>query len=235
MYVVNRKSKNSMLKIGNEKTSVFIIDDFLVDTQPAIEYAAKQSFIAGKEHNNLYPGIRTPVDTDYGMTVLNAIAPIFYNVIGVPAHLTLQPKIASYSLLTQDEKDLDLLQCIPHFDNTLTFSYAVLHYLNKGDFGGTGLYRHKPTGYENINAERKQHYIKSAQQHINSNGNPERKYLTHSTDHYELLEVIDYKPNRLVIYPSTLLHSTFIENPAHDVNNNPESGRLTANIFIEFD
>ncbi len=234
MYRVNQKSKNRMLYVGLEKTPVIIIDDFLEDTKPAVNYACKQQFIGGKEHNNYYPGERTPVDTDYGMTVLNAIAPIFYNVIGIPSHLTLQPKSGSYSLLTQHEKDLELMQCLPHFDNTEMFSFAVLHYLNDGDFGGTALYKHKPTGYENINAARKSHYMESAQHHIDTVGNPEHKYFTRSTDHYELLEVIEYKPNRLIIYPSTLLHSAFIENPKKDVSNCPASGRLTANIFIEF-
>ena len=234
MYQINTKSKNTLLKVGNEKTPIIIIDNFLVDPQLAINFAVKQSFVSGKEHNNFYPGVRTPVDSDYGNTVLKAIAPIFYNVIGIPEHLTLQPISGSYSLLTQHEENMDLLQCIPHFDNNLMFSFAILHYLNEGDFGGTALYRHKPTGYENINELRKPHYMEEAQQHINTKGDPERKYFTQSTNHYELLEVIAYKPNRLVIYPSTLLHSAFIENPINDVNSDPTTGRLTANLFIEF-
>lgn len=234
MYEINRKSKNTLLQVGDEKTPVIIIDDFLVTTSQAIKEAVHSKYLAGKAHNNYYPGVCSPVGSDYGMAVLNAIAPIFYQALKVPRELTLYPKDGRYSLLAQEEKDLDLLQCIPHFDNNLKYSFAVMHYLNAGDFGGTAIYRHKPTGYENITEQRKPHYLAQAQAFINTNGNPQQKYFTDSTSHYELIEVIEYKANRLVIYPSTLLHSAYIKQPLHDVNNDPKTGRLTANIFIEF-
>ena len=234
MYDINRNSKNTLLHVGSEKTPVIIIDDFLMDTSEAVNEAINSQFIAGKGHNNYYHGVRAPVGSGYGMTVLNAIAPIFYNVLKVPNDLTLTPKDGNYSLLTQHEERMELLQCIPHFDNNFMYSFAVLHYLNPGKFGGTGIYRHKPTGYENITEQRKENYLSQAQAFIDTNGNPEKKYFTESTEHYELLEVIEYKENRLVIYPSTLLHSAYINNPLHDVNNDPKTGRLTANIFIEF-
>lgn len=234
MFEINPKSKGKLIYVGNEKTPVFIIDDFMVDTQDIINEAASLSYVGGQENNNYYPGIRAPVSNSYGMAVLEAIAPVFYNAFKVPNKLTLYPKIASYSLLTQQEKDMNLFQCIPHFDSTLTYTFAALHYINSGDFGGTAFYKHRPTQYENITEERKKTYAESAQNFIDKNGLPEKKYLTQSTDHYELLSVINYKPNRLVIYPSTLLHSTFIENPQHDVNDDVRSGRLTSNFFIEF-
>lgn len=234
MHNINRKSKNTLLQVGSEKTPVIIIDNFLLDTSAAIKEAVNSKFIAGKEHNNYYPGVRTPVGSSYGMAVLKAIAPIFYQIIKVPKNLTLFPKNGSYALLTQAEKELELLQCIPHFDDNLIYSFAVLHYLNPGNFGGTGIYRHKPTGYENITEQRKEHYFTQAQAFIDTNGNPEQKYFTDSTSHYELLETIEYKENRLVIYPTTLLHSAYIKNPSHDVNDDPKTGRLTANFFIEF-
>ena len=62
-----------------------------------------------------------------------------------------------------------------------------------GEFGGTGFYRHRPTGFENITAERKQAYFDSAQEYIDTHGNPERKYITDSTDHFELFHKIDYR------------------------------------------
>jgi hypothetical protein len=110
----------------------------------------------------------------------------------------------------------------------------MLHYLNEGDFGGTGFYRHRPTGFENITAVRKSAYLESAQQYINKQGNPEQQYFTKSTAHYELIHKVEYKPNRLVIYPATILHSAFIDDPERDVSKNPKTGRLSANFFIDF-
>ena len=168
------------------------------------------------------------------MSLLRHTQAIFYKIFQVPNQLTLYPQNGSYSLITKQEKEMDSLQCIPHFDNNNTFSFAMLHYLNDGDFGGTGFYRHKPTGFENITEGRKAEYLESAQQYMATHGSPKKSYFTESTDHYELIHKIDYKPNRLVIYPATILHSAFIDNPQHDVCTNPKTGRLSANFFIEF-
>jgi hypothetical protein len=234
MYKINPQCKIQLDNVGHEKTPVIIIDDFMSDITTVIKSAINEDYIGGQEHNNYYPGVRAPVGNEYGMTLLKALAPLFYNIFKVPKTLTLRPQNGSFSLLTQQEKQMSLAQCLPHFDNTLMFSFAAMHYLNPGSFGGTGLYRHKPTGYENINAARKEHYMTAAQDFIDNNGNPEQKYFTHSTNHYELIKLIEYKPNRLVIYPSTLLHSAFITNPKRDICNEPKTGRLTANFFIEF-
>lgn len=234
MFEISPQSKGSLIRVGDEQTPVFVIDNFMVNTTDIIQEAATLNYVSGQEHNNYYPGIRAPVSNEYGMAVLNAIAPIFYNVLKIPKNLTLYPKIASFSLLTQKEDDMNLFQCIPHFDNTSTFSFAALHYVNNGNFGGTAFYKHKPTGFENITESNKVRYMEAAQEFIDTNGEPPKTYITQSTEHYELLKVIDYKPNRLVIYPSSLLHSTFIENPQHDVNNDVKTGRLTSNFFIDF-
>ena len=66
------------------------------------------------------------------------------------------------------------------------------------------------------------------------NGAPKQHYFTHSTNHFELIHKVDYKPNRLVIYPATILHSAFIDDPKRDVCSNPKIGRLSANFFIDF-
>ncbi|WP_448248455.1 DUF6445 family protein [Thalassotalea agariperforans] len=233
-YQINPKNKPSMIYVGQERSPVLIIDDFLLNTQPVVDFACQQAFVVGQEHNNSYPGIRSAIGDDYGMTVLKAIAPYFYNTLKIPPNLTLTPYNGCYSLITQAESTLELRQCIPHFDNDNIYSFAALHYLNKGDFGGTAFYRHKPTGFENITNSRKEEFFNSAQQYIEKNGHTEHKYFTESTGHFELLEVIDYKPNRFIIYPSTLLHSAYLKQPDNNIDDNPATGRLTANFFIEF-
>ena len=68
---------------------------------------------------------------------------------------------------------------------------------------------------------------------IDINGEPKQEYCTSTSEHYELYHEIEYKPNRLVIYPDHLLYSTIVC-PDTDINSDPQTGRLTANIFIEF-
>ena len=48
-----------------------------------------------------------------------------------------------------------------------------------------------------------------------------------------MLQKIEYKPNRLIVFSGQLLHSTLIDLKT-DIDNNPEGGRLTANMFISF-
>ncbi|TYK66233.1 DUF6445 family protein [Colwellia echini] len=235
MFALNPNLTQQAYIIGNENTPVFVVDNFMLDYSAAIDEANKLSYESDKASvGDYYPGVRAPVGRDYGMALLKNTAAIFYKIFNVPNHLTLFPQNGSYSLVTKKAHELDLLQCIPHYDNTKALNFALLHYLNEGDFGGTGFYRHKPTGFENITAERKSLYLQSAQHYINEHGNPERQYITESTEHYELIKKIDYKPNRLVIYPSTILHSAFIDNPQRDVCSSPKTGRLSSNFFIQF-
>lgn len=235
MFEINPRLRQQLIKVGHEQTPIFIVDDFMLDYQGALNEAVSLAYANDKDSvGAYYPGIRAPVGADYGMSLLRNVAAIFYNIFGVPKDLTLFPQNGSYSLVTKQEEALDLLQCIPHFDNNGTFNFAMLHYLNKGDFGGTGFYRHKPTGFENITEGRKSDYLQSAQRFIDIHGQPEKRYFTESTEHYELIQKVAYKPNRLVIYPATILHSAFIDKPQRDVCGDPKIGRLSANFFIEF-
>jgi hypothetical protein len=234
MYQVNKNSKAVLQRVGHEQTPILVVDDFLVDINAVIAQGVIASYGTDKVVGSYYPGVRADVDTAYGMKVLQYAAYMLYQQFQVPENLTLYPKSGSFSLLTQQPEDMNLLQCIPHFDNNDTFSFAMIHYLNEGDFGGTGFYRHIPTGFENIIQSRKQQYLSAAQSFIDIHGNPERQYFTNTTTHYELIHKVDYKPNRLVLYPSTLLHSAHITNPENDVNPDPKTGRLSANFFIEF-
>ena len=64
-------------------------------------------------------------------------------------------------------------------------------------------------------------------------GLPDAGYIQASTDHYELIEEIEYQQNRLIVYPGNLLHSGLIQ-AGRDVSWDPSVGRLTANLFIDF-
>ena len=67
-------------------------------------------------------------------------------------------KNAYFSLVSLKSEALTLEQSIPHFDNTAPLSFAVMHYINSGQYGGTSLYRHTSTGFENITEARYSSY-----------------------------------------------------------------------------
>ena len=144
----------------------------------------------------------------------------------IPGSLRLRPLNYVYSLVATPAAELQPGQCVPHADSNARYHFAITHYLNENEHGGTGLFRHIPTGFENITEDRVEVYTRSADAFIEGTSGPPQGYITGSNDHYELFEAIDYRPNRLIIYPGTLLHSGLID-PATDISPDPVTGRLT--------
>lgn len=221
-----------ILTVGVDQTPVIVIDNFAVNTDNIIEHACNDVQFKALE-NTFYPGIRAPLPKDYVINVLQAVYQEICRIYKIPTHLQLKPQEIYFSLITKKAEDLSLIQRMPHFDTSRPFYFAVLHYLNAGEHGNTGLFRHNPTGLEKIENHNAEMYLTSAQNFIDTHGEPSKSYITESNEHFELHQQICYKPNRLVIYPGQLLHSIIIS-PEHDIDPNPNTGRLTANIFIEF-
>jgi hypothetical protein len=231
-FLVNSDFKVQVIKIGKEQTPVIIIDDFAVDTADVTAYACHTSKLID-DTVTFYPGIRAPLPEPYVITVLQAVYKGICQVYQIPIELNLVPLNQSFSLLTKAESELHYLQRMPHFDTSKPYHFAVLHYLNAGSHGNTGFFRHLPTGYERIGDSRIDSYADSAKNFIARNGEPKQHYFTESDMHFELYYEVEYKPNRLVIYPGNLLHSTIVCLET-DIDANPQTGRLTANMFIDF-
>jgi hypothetical protein len=109
----------------------------------------------------------------------------------------------------------------------------VLHYLNDGPYCDTGLFRHRETGYERVTAGNVDGYIAARERWVDRNGPGEACYIKGSDAQFELYDRVEYRPNRLAVYPGCLLHSGLVD-PAVDIDADPRSGRLTANVFVDF-
>lgn len=229
---VNPEASLQVLKVGNEKTPVVVIDDFAADVSEVIEYACSDVDY-GPDSTSAYPGVRGGLPRTYVRAVLNRIYRLLFQVFAVPAGLGMKTVNTVYSLIATPEHELSSAQCVPHFDSTGAYYLAVLHYLNPGDFCDTGLFRHRPTGFEKIQEQRREAFFSSSKAFVEANGPPAQGYIKGSDDHFELYDQIEYKPNRLVAYPGCLLHSGLVD-PAVDINPDPRTGRLTANIFVDF-
>jgi hypothetical protein len=108
-----------------------------------------------------------------------------------------------------------------------------LHYLNPSEHGGTAFYRHNPTGIERIKESNVDEYLSSVSLYFNQNGSPNGRYIDSSDQQFTKIGEIPYVQNRMAIYPGNCLHSGTIV-ADKDIDPNPLSGRLTANIFINF-
>jgi len=227
----NPKSSPQVFAVGEERTPVIILDDFALDTGDVIRYAVQSASFAPDEAY-VYPGVRARPPKQYIQEIVRALGPLLGQVYSIPAGLGLAVN-AYYSLVATPPEKLQVLQRVPHFDSTTRYFYAVTHYLNPGDFGGTGLFRHTPTGFENVTEDRLQAYAQAGDSYLRAHGDPPAEYIRATDDHYELFEAIDYRPNRLIAYPGSLLHSGLID-PDRDINPDPGTGRLTANFFMRF-
>ncbi len=229
---VNPQCRWQVKPVGVEKTPVLIIDDFSLDNTDIINYACESSeFDIDKA--TAYPGVRAQLTKQYVVDVMTVVYPFLYKYYAIPNNLRLKPQASYFSLITKPEEELIFLQRVPHIDASTPYYMAVLHYLNEGDFCDTGFFRHKPTGYEKIYGARLDEYVKAGDKFHLQHGEPEQKYVNQSTDQYELYDRIEYKANRIVAYPGCLLHSALVR-PDRDLDPNPRTGRLTANIFVDF-
>jgi hypothetical protein len=230
-FAINTALKPQLIYVGAQQTPILIIDELAADLPALLVDAASADFQT--DAHSYYPGVRALLPRPYVIAVLDAVYQLIYQVYQVPRERRLKPQDIYYSLITTAEQDLKPLQCLPHFDSTDPYYFALLHYLSPEPHGGTGLFRHRPTGFEKITAATQSGYFQAAEQHLARFGAPRQGYCIETNDHFELYQKLEYRQNRLVIYPGNLLHSSLV-NPATDIAASISEGRLTANIFINF-
>ena len=230
-YSVNRAAKPYFSHVGQDKTPVFILDNFLENvTQDLLSDIDNLVF---DESPTYYPGIRAKLPEQYILSVARACVPLLQQIYAIPADHKVQFFDSYYSLVTCAPQDLSVEQRIPHFDGADPYRFALLHYLNPSQHGGTAFYRHQPTGMERVYENSVDDYLASVSDYLSKHGAPEDKYIDSSNQQFEKIGEIPYVQNRMAMYPGNLLHSGTI-NPATDIDDSPVSGRLTANIFLNF-
>lgn len=218
--------------IGHNKTPVIYIDDYASSTDVIIKNAVENCHFSPDNHT-YYPGVRSELPTGYVNGCLKPLIKHLYAIYKIPKNLVARPKDNYYSLITTEPKDLNPVQTLPHFDTNYPYLIAVIHYLNEGRHGGTAFFRHKPTQYEYIDDARKKTYFEALDNYLERNPMRELAYCTTDHEEFECYKIFDYKPNRLIIFPGYLLHSTLVDEEV-DIQADPRTGRLTANMFLEF-
>ena len=219
-------------EIGQERTKVVIIDDFVANPHAVIEQAAALAPFP-QIADNYYPGVRRMLRQGeaayhYVRSVCGVLPPVLQRVYGV---MRFHVREASFSMVTQRPETTQLIQRVPHFDTLNPADFAVLHYLSPTPFGGTGFYRHRRTGFERVSQARYQLYLDALDEDLRAYGPPEARYITGSSPAFERLGGSEGRFNRLIIYPGALLHCADID-PSFTFASDPRTGRLTGNIFI---
>jgi len=235
--IFNQYHKISQCTVGTEQTPIFIIDDFSKDPKNLIAIANDHREQYQKQVADFYPGIRKSAPTSYSEQLSSFLLPLFKTRLGASTlsnksiH-SATTKLSTFAITTTAVEKLKPIQMVPHFDSTVDNQYAVIHYLCDKKYGGTSFYRHRETGYERITTAKLTHYGTTLkQQAIAEELHKNPHYISQSTSLFEQLLSIPACMNRVLIYPSNLLHSGDI-NPVLGLSNEPQQSRLTITSLV---
>lgn len=214
--------------IGSEKQPLMIVDHVLEDPQAMVDAARAETFYVPL--HTRYPGINARLPESYYQTVVTALRGPLEAAFGLSrfAHLTY---FGFFALATLSGRDAQPIQKIPHRDSPDPNRLAMVHYLCRGAFGGTGFFRHRTTGFESVDTGRQHAYECVARQELAQGGASATHYAGADTTCYELIGHSDAVFNRLIVYRSHVLHSALLGGGGS--SDDAGEGRLTANGFIE--
>lgn len=176
-----------------------------------------------------YPGVRAEVHRAMQARFLGGVEALIAETFGIARPFT--DVECAYSLVTTPPSGLTPIQRLPHFDNTDPARIAVLHYLARGEEGGTSFYRHRTTGFETVTQQRLAPYSTALETDVAAHGPIGPAYIAGDTPIFERIAHYEARFNRAIIYRGYALHCADIPDgmalPA-----DPAAGRLTVNTFI---
>jgi len=224
---INTRAHVDMRRIGRDGHPLLVIDDFLLNPETIVDFAADASF--GPPRVPAYPGVNTGLPQDYLPTVFHALRSSFARGFGLapetPVHVT-----GFLALATRPLEQLLPRQRIPHYDFVVPGNLAVLHYLGQAPGGGTGFFRHDATGFELIDAGLRETYNEQVDRELAGAGDRLNNFTGPDTPNYTMLDQVEAKFNRLIVYRSACLHCALFDGAR--LSDDPRSGRLTANTFV---
>lgn len=213
-------------RIGREGEPIVIVDDFVPDPDRLIAQACAAPLIAGGGN---YPGIRAPVDDPYRDEIGPVVAASARRVFGYRNQLTIDRLL--FSLTTTPPDALTLAQRLPHIDAVGRGRLALVHYLGERDWGGTRFFRHRSTGFETIGPDRHRAYLDALARDLAREGEPAPGYIEGEAALFVPIAHVTARPNRAVLYRSSLLHCAAIDNRL-TLPDDPATGRLTIAAFL---
>jgi hypothetical protein len=226
--LIGHQIRVQLQHIGQERQPLLIVDDVLAEPDAMID-AARQADFYSPEHTH-YPGLNAPLPESYYRTVVTALRGPIAAAFGLSADAYLK-YFGFFALATTSAREAQPIQKIPHHDSPDPERLAMVHYLCRGDHGGTGFFRHKATSFESIDQTRHGSYVDIAQAQLAARGVGAPTYAGADMADYELIGQADGVFNRLIVYRNHVLHSALLGPGAGSAD--PGEGRLTANSFLE--
>jgi hypothetical protein len=223
---VNPNCQVTVEQVGAGKQKVLIVDNFYRHPHEVGRLALNLYYHEDKTLVGGYPGSRAVITLDT-VPLIGALGKLWGEPLA-PFHSNYHPVI--FSAITNQDYKLNVWQRQPHIDQGVT----AMMYLNPEGMchGGTGLYRHRPTGLERLPIGVNAEVVRLAQQQgmnpavlkredgyaefmntvvFNPNyATRDNAYINDGNDYWELLYLVEMKPNRLVIFDGRMPHSQHI-------------------------
>lgn len=218
------------LTIGREQAPLLVIDNLVDHADQLIHLAAEKRFV---DAEGLFPGVRVKVPLTYQQFFIEQLRGMLTDHFDVAAR-SWRFSACHFSLVTTPSSTLTYLQRIPHVDSFSSHELAFIHYLFKSNLGGTAFYRHRKTGFEVIDQERRPEYWQIRTEEASGPHSPPAEYITGDTPLYEQVERQEGVFNRVLVYRRNSLHAASIERDT-PLEPDPRSGRLSINGFLTVD
>jgi hypothetical protein len=214
------------LTIGREGMPLLVVDDFLAGADALVALAVAKMYT---NPTTYYPGVRAKVPLAYQQAVLEGLGELISDVF--KPRRPLRFTACHFSLVSTPREKLGYLQRIPHADSVNGNELAFVHYLFRGDLGGTAFYRHRSSGFEYVDQARFAEYSRHLEADRVGPHAPPADYISGDTPLYEQIGVQQGVFNRLIMYRRTTLHSGVIH-PGFVPDPNPRTGRLSVTGFL---
>lgn len=215
--------------VGDTRIPLVVIDNLLNSPEDLVAFAAASVRLAPP--TDMYPGLRAPAPASY-VEVLRQVLPRVINQSYALADFEIQEVISYLCVVTTRPEDLRPVQSLPHIDGAADHAYSTVHYLCSPSYAGTSLYRHRRTGYAIIPEYRHEHYRSVLRQELAERPGSTPGYIGGDTALFERLYATTVAFNRLVLYPSNVLHSADI-GADFGFDADPRQGRFSVNSRIQ--
>ncbi|HEV2599415.1 DUF6445 family protein [Sphingopyxis sp.] len=212
--------------IGADAQPLAIVDDFAPDPDALRRSAGAAGFVPALHH---YPGVRAELPADYLSNQLPVIAAVAAQAFGRSGPVSVVD--ASFSIVSTPADALSIPQRLPHVDAFTADRIALVHYLSPEDGDGTAFYRHRATGFERVDAARRDLFFRHLDTEIRYGGPPPPGYVLGDTPLFECVRSEPARYNRALLYRSWSLHSGAIS-PDSRLSADPGAGRLTVTAFL---
>ncbi len=231
LFAINPNPNISVLSVGSGHHKVIIADHFYLYPDEILQEALTLPYTNRFEIVGNFPGVRASLSVDT-QPLIEQLSQMW----GGRLLPFFSPQPVVFQGIKMHNFRLNVGQRQPHIDQDVT----AMVYLNPEGFckGGTGLYRHRPTELERVpivpdatireladQLELSDEFLESPEGYENFQNsmifNPlfacrDHRYINDGNPYWELLQLIDMRPNRLMIFDGRCFHSQYIHPGDYD-------------------